>query len=242
MSGRNDSELVKLGPADGEGFEPEPPADPMRFEEAVRAFRARVPMLDDDFYDLVESARSKAFTVAAVTQLDIVHDVWRALDKAIADGTSFEDFKREVGAKLTSEWGRENPARLETIFRTNVQAAYGAGRVTQLRSPAVLKRRPFWRFSAILDARTSPICSPLAGLVLPADDPFWNTHQPPLHFNCRSTLIALTRGQAEDFGVDDPPPNAPAQDGFGNVSEDWEPDLERYPEPLQAAYRKKKAA
>lgn len=71
-----------------------------------------------------------------------------------------------------------------TIFRTNVQSAYNAGAYQQRNDPAVRKRRPFWQFRAIQDARTSDLCRPLDGIVRPADDPWWKTHTPPLHHQC----------------------------------------------------------
>jgi len=232
-------DIIKLGPADGSVSEP--PASPVQFEEAIEAFRDRVPMTDDEFEALGQIARKRAFTVANLTQLEVINDVWRALDSAIANGDTFEDFKKAVGLKLQSDWGGEKPGRLETIFRTNVQTAYGAGRVRQLKTPAVLKRRPFWKFSAVLDGRTSPICSGIAGTVLAADDSWWSSRQPPLHHQCRSTILPLTEAQAEAAGIAEQAPDIAAAKGFGNVEapEDWEPDLTTYPEPLRAAYLKK---
>lgn len=43
-------------------------------------------------------------------------------------------------------------------------------------------------YDAIIDPNTSDICRPLDGIKLPVDDPFWNTHSPLNHFNCRCLL------------------------------------------------------
>lgn len=226
-------ELVKLAEGDDEERQPEPPADPLRFQEAVRAFRARVPMSDADFYEMLEASHARAFVVAGVAKLDLVTQVWKALDDAISNGTTFEDFKKTVGAQLEEEWGRKNPARLETIFRTNTQRSYSAGKIEMMRNPAISKRRPYWRYTAILDGRTTVVCKTCDGTTLPADHPFWATHQPPLHFNCRATIRALTVSQAETMGVSDEPPTAEPLDGFGNVERDqWKPDLSKYPPEL----------
>jgi len=226
---------------DTDAFEPapEPPPDPFRFDEAVKAFRARVPMTDEAFKAIGEELHARALTVAGVTHLDVVADVWAAVDKAVAKGTTFAEFKKEVREKLVREWGAEKPGRLENIFRTNVQRAYGAGSVQQLQAPAVLRRRPFWRLSVILDGRTSPICSSLANLTLPASDPSWFGRKPPLHFKCRSKLIPLTAAQAAAMGVTTDVPETTAQNGFGEPSAPWEPDLSKYPPDLVAVYQEK---
>jgi SPP1 gp7 family putative phage head morphogenesis protein len=225
--------------ADGAAGEPSP--DPSHFHDAVAAWRRKVPVTDAEWQTLDAASRQRAFTVAGVADVELLSDVWRALDVAIAKGTSFNEFKAAIGDKLDDAWGGEEPWRLETVFRTNVQTAYNAGRYAQQTAPAVLKRRPYWKFSAILDSRTSPICSPLNGTVLPASDPWWQTHQPPLHHGCRSTVIALTAAQAG--AVDDEGPEVAPADGFGEPPDlsAWQPDLTQYPAPLRAAYERAKA-
>lgn len=227
----------------GGAKEPEPPADPLRFEEAVSSFRRRVPMSDEAFRAMKEASHARAFIVAGVAKADLVDEVWRALDKAVADGMTFADFKKSVGDKIEAEWGRKNPARLETIFRTNLQRSYGAGTVEMLRRGPVMKRRPYWKFSSVLDSRTTAVCKACNGTVLPATHPFWMSHQPPLHFNCRSRLIALTEAQARAAGVSDIPLGAPPEEGFGNVEEAaWRPDLSKYPAQLAHAIQEKLSA
>jgi SPP1 gp7 family putative phage head morphogenesis protein len=207
---------------------------PGQYSEAVEWFRQRVPMLEGEFASLDAAAKRKAFTVAGVAQLDMVHQVWQALDKALADGTTFEEFKATVGQRLAVAWGKPNPARLETIFRTNMQLAYGAGRYRQLTDPDVLETRPYWMYDAVLDSRTSSLCKRLDKTVLRHDDPFWKSHIPPLHHRCRSGLRSLTAEQAQARGVTISPPDEQASEGFGlapDVSE-WQPDPRRYPGQL----------
>lgn len=206
-----------------------PPADPDRFDEAIRAFRERVPMTDAEFADLMESERQRAFWVAGVTQARAVQDVMDALDRAIEHGTTLEDFKAEVGGTLAEAWGGEDSGRLETVFRTNVMQAYNDGRAVVFADPEVKKARPYLRFDAVGDSRTSEICEALDGKVLPADDPFWRTHSPPLHPNCRSILTSLSDAEAAGEGITRGRPDtggaAPA-DGFGSGRDDKdEPDI-----------------
>lgn len=215
-----------------------PPSSPESFDEAVYWFRKRVPMTDAEYEKLDADAREKAFTVARVAQLDVVAQTWDALDRAISEGTSYEDFRKEMEPALTAAWGGERPWHLETIFRTNTQLAYGAGRWTELTQPAIMKARPFWKLSVIMDGRTSDICAALANTVLPADDAFWQTHNPPLHHNCRTGIIALTEQQGAGQETDKTP-STDSADGFGLApsEQEYAPDLKEYPSPLVAIYK-----
>jgi SPP1 gp7 family putative phage head morphogenesis protein len=208
---------------------PDPPADPDRFDEAVRAFRSRISMTDEEFADLVATEQQRSVWQAAITQARAVQEVMDALDRAIADGTTLEDFQAEVGGKLAEAWGGEDSSRVETLFRTTVMQAYNDGRAEVFADPDVRRARPYLRFDAVGDSRTSDICEALDGKVFPADDPFWRTHSPPLHPNCRSILTPLTEDEAADEGVTEGKPDtdgaAPA-DGFGGPANDnAEPDV-----------------
>lgn len=216
---------------------------PLKFEEAVKSFRERVAVSDADWRAMSEGARQRAFKVAGVAQLDLVAQTWKALDKAIADGKTLADFKKEVGPALKKEWGGsvKNPgARLETIFRTNVQTAYSHGTWTQLQKPETRRIRPFIKSTAILgDGRTSLICATIKTVILPAEHPWWLTHWAPLHFNCRRAQTGLTQKQAEKQGITQVPPVQDAAPGFGRapgMGGDWQPDVSDAPLPLQVVH------
>lgn len=219
-----------------------PSPDPTRFHEAVAAWRAKVPMTKAAWDALTQAERQRAFTVAGVAQVRLLSDVWNALDAAIERGETFEEFKAKIGDKLRKAWGGEEPSHLETVFRTNIQTAYSHGRYAQMTDPVTMARRPFWKYSAVQDGRTTEVCKPLGGTILPADSPFWNTHCPPLHFNCRSTIIALSKVAAERQGISKDEPDVEADEGFGLApgkgGETPKPDLSTVPEPLRKVVEK----
>lgn len=217
-------------------------ADPDRFDEAVDWFDDRFPLTEALKERLGEFAGPRAWTVAGVAQLDIILDVFVSLQRAIEAGTTLADWKREVRDKLERSWGRKDSARLETIFRTNVQTAYNRGRWLQMKDPAVAEARPFWMYDAILDGRTTTICSARNKTVLPQDDSWWDSNVPPLHHRCRSSLRALTREQAKRRGISPSPPDAEEPDeGFGTAPEEdeWRPDPSKYPPELWAIFEQK---
>src|SRR5690606_39080854 len=178
-------------------------ADPVKNESAIEWFRKKVPLTREQWDQLVDDAKRRAFTVSSVARLDVIADTLAALDRAIAEGTTFQEFKKDVAAKLPEECQGtvKDPAwRLETIHRTNVQSAYSAGRYEQMTDPEVVKFRPYFMFDAIIDDRTTNECKALHGVIRPQDDPYWEGRIPPLHFNCRSGLRSLRKSQAERRG------------------------------------------
>jgi SPP1 gp7 family putative phage head morphogenesis protein len=220
----------------------EPSADPDRFEEAIRAHRRRVPITDPAFRALSEAELERAFWVAGVTQGEAVQEIFDAIDRAIEHGTTLEKFKEDVGQRLTEAWGGEDAPRTETVFRTNTMSSYNAGRHEVFSDPAVKEARPYLRFDAVGDSRTSDICEALDGKVLPADDPFWRTHSPPLHHNCRSVLTPLDPDEAREEGITRGAPDtggADPDDGFGRppTPESATPDLTGFDPSIAAILR-----
>lgn len=208
----------------------EPDLSDSGFAEASKWFRSKLPVTEAEWEGLSERARQRAFSVGGITQLDMVQEVWDAIDDAIAKGSTLEEFKESVGDKLASAWGGESPWRIESIFRTNVQTAYNAGRYEQQQDPDVIALRPYLKYSAILDSRTTPECRAAHGTILPASHPWWLTHQPPLRWNCRATAVSLTEEQAREMGGEtSSPTDVMGAPGFGAPPKlEWAPDMGRY--------------
>lgn len=222
-----------------------PPADTGRFDEAIAWFRRNLPDFGDEALDsVVKKVRVRSAGLSKWAQLDLVTEVWRGIDSAIANGDTFQDFRDSVRKKMLSRWGITvdgHAERLDVIFRTNVQKAYVSGRYIQASDPTVRKARPYWKFSAIMDKATTPICHQCNETILLADDPWWKTHLPPLHHQCRSTFITLRASQAKKMGIDKEGPDMEPKDGFGsfkdnNAHDEPKPDLGTYPQELVKWY------
>lgn len=214
--------------------------DPKAYEPALRAFRSRLPVTDHEFKQLTEDKQRHAFKVAGVQQADLVLDVWNAIDRAIEKGTLFDDFQKDVGEKLANAWGKADSVRLRTVYDTNLQTAYSHGRWEQMTAAPMLRARPYFEFRAVLDGRTTEVCKAANWTLLPADDDYWINHYPPLHHRCRSYVQNLTREDGEDKGTQLNPNQIEPAEGFGKApvsDEKWEPDLERYSEPIAEVLR-----
>ena len=60
-----------------------------------------------------------------------------------------------------------------------------------------------WESSAILDDRTTQLCTELNGLVVLVGSPIKDRYETPRHFHCRSVWLPITRGEVEDPDFDD---------------------------------------
>ncbi len=210
--------------------------DPGNFEEAIRAFRQRIPLTDEEYDSLLEVEQEYAFTISNVAQADIVEFVYDKLDAAIAGGGSIEEFKADVLGKLEEAWGTPDGGRVDTIFRTNINKSFNAGKFEVYTSPAIKEARPYFRFEDIDDDREDEECAAAHDTILPQDDPFWNDFWPPIHPNCRCTVTALAEDEVDEGDLSDEAPDAEAADGFGRApseeGSDWEPSPSDYPDDL----------
>jgi SPP1 gp7 family putative phage head morphogenesis protein len=197
-----------------------PPADPNRFDEAIDWHRKRTGITKDEYNALSEAARQRAFTIAGVTQASLIREIQDSLTQALENGQSLDDWKAVALPKLTKAWAGsvENPSvRADTIFRTNVQHAYSAGRHAQLTDPVTRKIRPYWLYDSVIDGRTTAGCRSRNGVLLHQDDPWWNNNYPPTHFNCRAIARSLRRSEAEARGITEEPPPGIVAPGFGGL-------------------------
>ncbi|HNW35630.1 MAG TPA: phage minor head protein [Candidatus Ozemobacteraceae bacterium] len=185
-------------------------------EEAIEFFKSKGYEITWSWDDMAQEAHTRAFTVAKATSLDILKDIRGGLDKALEEGTTFRDFQKDLEPRLRAKgwWGVQegidadgnptsvqlgSPWRLKTIFQTNMQTAYMAGRERQMR--AVSQDRPFWRYIAIMDGKTRQAHRELHGKIFRFDDPFWDHFYPPNGFNCRCRVATLSPREIERDGL-----------------------------------------
>ena len=188
----------------------------VEFDPAVSWFQKRLGMTRAQVDALALEYRRKVFFVTGLSDLEAIKAVQDSLARALENGATFEEWKAQVKEKGLFRGPQFTKARLETIFRTNMQNAFATGRYMELTAPAVLKRRPYWRFSAVRDNRTTKVCAASHGTILPASHEWWKTHIPPLHFNCRSTFVPMTEKDAKAAGITKNPTQLKAALGFGN--------------------------
>ena len=228
----------------------------MPFEEAVKFFSEKVTVTAKEFENISYSSKVRAFTISGISSLDVLQGVKDEIQKAIADGTPFGEWKKSVNTFLERK-GYEGltPFRADNIFRTNVQTAYQVGKYEQLTDPDILKARPYWEYSSVKDGRTRAIHKALDGMVFPAEHPFWDTWYPPNGYRCRCTVKSRSERDLKRLGKEvqkEAPPVIPTQDGqllhvipeqgfdTNPAKAAWTPDLDKYSPELRASYEKVK--
>ncbi|MCD7779721.1 MAG: minor capsid protein [Candidatus Gastranaerophilales bacterium] len=175
--------------------------------QAIKYFKNKNNALSWDWYEIWQDAHKKSFTVAKVMREDILEDIRSAVDKALSEGKTFQEFQKELKPTLQKKgwWGDEivvdtkgnaekvqlgSMHRLKTIYSVNMQTAYQTGRYkTQMDN---VDNRPYWEYVAVMDASTRPEHAELNGLIFRYDDPFWNSFYPPNGWRCRCRVNALS--------------------------------------------------
>lgn len=166
------------------------------FKEAIAAFRLRManPVPTARWDDLWQQQHDRAFMVAGATKADLLADLAKAVEKAIADGTSLEEFRRDF-RRIVEErgwhgWTGEGTKggeawRTRVIYRTNMRVSYAAGRMAQL----VEGGFPLWIYRHGGSVEPRIIHLGWDGLTLPPDHPFWATHAPPNGWGCSCYVV-----------------------------------------------------
>lgn len=166
-----------------------------------------------DWQDMLDDAHVSAFTIAKSAGLDVANDIYQAVVQAAEKGQTFQNFERELRPVLAQKgwWGKKNvvnsdtgeiqaatlgtPYRLKTIYLTNLQSAYMAGRYAEM--TAAKATHPYWQYVAINDQRTRDTHRKLHGRVYAADDAVWGSLYPPLDYRCRCRVRPLSRERGE---------------------------------------------
>lgn len=189
--------------------------------DAIEYFKSKGYVIGFSAAEIEAEAHAKAFTVAGVLKLDILADIQNGLKPALNDGDTERDIERKllplleqkgwIGKGLVADpetgelWGKRlTPRRIGTIFSTNIQSSYAAGRWKQ--QVANKTERPYWQRVAVMDLHTRPRHALLNGFTAAADSPVWDYFYPPDGYGCRCRIRAFTRAQVEarGFAVHEP--------------------------------------
>lgn len=161
------------------------------FPEQLAAWRLRLARLapTSRWDDLAGAEHDRAFMVAGATKADLLADLAAAVDRAISEGRTLDEFRRDFRQIVetrgwhgwTGEGTKKGEAwRTRVIYRTNIATTYAAGRHAQL----VAGNYRFWvyRHGNSLEPRVLHLS--WDGVALPPDHPFWAAHFPPNDWGC----------------------------------------------------------
>ena len=181
-------------------------------ERAIKYLKDKGYKFSWNWYEIWQDSHKKSFTVAKAMREDILVDIRKAVEQSMQEGLTLQQFKKELEPKLKSKgwWGKVSVSdgetietvqlgsvwRLKTIYRTNIQTSYMAGRYkAQVENT---DNRPYWQYVAVMDRKTRESHAQLNGRVFRYDDPFWNDFYPPNAWGCRCRVRALSGDNIKD--------------------------------------------
>lgn len=182
-------------------------------KDALDWFRAKGYRVGFDYRDVWQEEHAAAFTVAKAMRLDILEGIRAAMDKALAEGQSFGQFKRELQPLLERMgwWGRQelrdplegaerevqlgSPRRLQTIYNINLRTAHAAGQWQRIQRAKATHPFLLYQLGPSREHRLEHLS--WAGRLLPVDHPWWQTHFPPNGWGCKCHVRAVSKREAE---------------------------------------------
>jgi hypothetical protein len=204
-------------PKPGFRFDPFPP------REALEYFRAKGWKIGFDYRDVWREEHALAFTVAKAMSMDVLTTIREEVDRALAEGRTLRQFQKDLQPRLEALgwWGRGeeidqttgekrpaqlgSPRRLRTIYNANLRTARAAGQWERIERMRATHPFLLYRLGPSQEHRLQHV--KWDGLLLPADDPWWNTHMPPNGWGCKCWVRQVSRAEAERLkqsGVPDP--------------------------------------
>ncbi|MDJ0826965.1 MAG: phage minor head protein [Rhodobacter sp.] len=199
----------------GYSFAPGPPP------EASRFFRSKGILPSFSWQDVESDEHANAFAVAKAAHADVLEAIKEELQTALDEGIPFSEFQKTLRPRLQKLgwWGYGEardpmtgaakpallgtPRRLRLIYNANIRSARAAGQWERIqRTKSAL---PYLQYRLGPSERHRPHHEAKEGLILPADDPFWQNWFPPNGWGCKCWVRQISRAEAERLGIDASP-------------------------------------
>lgn len=167
-----------------------------------------------DYDEIKFEAHQRAFTIAKITQIDLLSDIQTSLENAFVEGQSYQSWVKELKPTLQKHgWlGKvvvQKPntkeqkeifvgaSRLKKIFYTNARTAYAQ---SEARAGYKLPLSEYIRYVAILDNRTRHTHAQMHGKIAHRKDKFWEKNYPPNGYNCRCAVEFISKDEMDEQG------------------------------------------
>lgn len=188
-------------------------------EEVVRYFRAKRSIPTFDWRDIAPEEHAFSWTVAKSMENDVLEDIRAAVDDAIVNRVPYAEFQERLTPILQEKgwWGRRvqqdpkdgtlkivqlgSPRRLRTIYWANTRTAHAAGEWE--RTQRNKRFLPFLLYTLSRAERRRKEHEGWVGVVLPVDDPWWDTHYPPNGWGCQCGVRQISEREARRLGWED---------------------------------------
>lgn len=178
-------------------------------EEALAWMKAKKLKPGFDYRDVWREEHRIGFTVAKMTQLDLLQDVKMILEDALENGQTFAQFRETLKPLLIKRgwWGTQmmddpltqetrvvqlgSDRRLRTLYDTNMRTARSAGQWDRIERTK--RAMPYLLYTVGPSRVHRKEHLGWADLCLPVDDPFWKTHMGPNGWGCKCGVRQVSK-------------------------------------------------
>ncbi|NKF51371.1 head morphogenesis protein [Shewanella sp. WXL01] len=164
------------------------------FIQQINFFRNKLNLPTEHWDDIWQGSHARAFVVAGAMKHDLLNDMRKAVDAAIADGKSLTWFQTEfknIVAKHGWQHTGSAPWRANVIYSTNMRQSYNAGRWQQL------QQFPYWRYAHGDSRVPRELHLKWHGTILPKDHPWWDTNFPQNGWGCKCRVYGVSQIQMD---------------------------------------------
>jgi SPP1 gp7 family putative phage head morphogenesis protein len=170
--------------------------------QIVLTFAAIDPtgMDDEEIIEWIDSLAAYSEEAEKVKLLTVVKPIiiegirnnlgWRDVVAQIEDAV--QSYGLSLGKDAASLTARGKEYRIETIVRTLTSKAMNEARLSAMNKLVSTDGQTgivAYKYSAVMDGRTSPVCQRLNGKIFPPAEA--QKYNPPNHFSCRSALVPI---------------------------------------------------
>ncbi|EBU8551956.1 hypothetical protein DLC15_05160 [Salmonella enterica subsp. enterica serovar Telelkebir] len=178
-------------------------------KEALDWFSSKGLQPGFDYRDVWKEEHSAAFTVAKMTDVDLLSDVQQLLADALADGQPFEVFRDTLKPQLIKKgwWGVQfaddpltgetkivqlgSDQRIKTIYNTNMRTARSAGQWNRIDRTKRAMPYLLYQLGPAHQHRKEHVA--WENLCLPVDHVFWQTHMTPNGWGCHCNVRQVSK-------------------------------------------------
>jgi uncharacterized protein with gpF-like domain len=180
-------------------------------QRAIDFLAKKVKVETEKWDDLKCGEHAHAFTVAHSAGAGVLDDIFKSMNKAVAEGESFQTFRQRMldtmkekgwygGGGHTADEKKYINWRIGVIYDTNMRTAYAQANYREQLEGAEL--RPIWVYRhdpGVVKPRADHLA--MDGMAFRYDDPFWDTHYPINAWGCQCTVETESEYSAEKAGI-----------------------------------------
>ncbi|OCG27958.1 hypothetical protein A9G45_13380 [Gilliamella sp. HK2] len=207
------------------------------FKEQIEFFRRKANVPTNSYVDIYNNEHDYAFVVAGANRNALLNDFRAAIDKAISQGTTLDEFRKDFAEIVERHGWSYNGGfnwRTRIIYETNLNSSYQAGRYQQLRD----SKFPYLEYlHSDYVEHPRELHQSWDHLVLDFNDSWWNTHFPPNGYGCQCRVRGRTAGDLKRMGKNGPD-KAPSINWIDKVigENNGNPRIVRVPEGIAPSF------